>query len=304
MFEQLKRMATLVTVVEQGSFGAAARALGTTTSAVSQQVRALEQSLGLPLLARTTRQVRLTTAGASFHRECVAMVEAARRAEQALQTIKDAPSGELRMTAPAGFLAHLSRALAPVLLRHPGLKLHVQADDAMSDLVGQRIDVAVRFGRLPDSNWVARKLGQMVMILCASPAYLARCGQPAHPDEAGPFEWVALDTGGNTPRTGLQWQGQGPEHHVHWPVRVSGNNQAWVQHMCEAGLGVALLAEWDVREALAQGRLQRVLPQWEAPPLDMYAVMQPRSAGTPKVQVALDALARLVTQSEHVRAHS
>ena len=81
MFEQLKRMATLVTVVEQGSFGAAARALGTTTSAVSQQVRALEQSLGLPLLARTTRQLRLTTAGASFHRECVAMVEAARRAE-------------------------------------------------------------------------------------------------------------------------------------------------------------------------------------------------------------------------------
>lgn len=305
MFEQLKRMATLVTVVEQGSFGAAARALGTTTSAVSQQIRALEQSLGLPLLARTTRQVRLTTAGASFHRECVAMVDAARRAEQALQTIKDAPSGELRMTAPAGFLAHLSQALAPVLLRHPGLKLHMLADDAMSDLVGQRIDVAVRFGRLPDSNWVARKLGHMPMILCASPACLARCGpMPEHPEESGAFEWVALDTGKGVQRVGLRRQGQGPELYPSWPVRVSGNNQAWVQHLCEAGLGVALLAEWDVREALAQGRLQRVLPQWDAPALDMYAVMQPRSAATAKVQVALDALARLVTQSGHVRAHS
>lgn len=302
MFEQLKRMATLVTVVEQGSFGAAARALGTTTSAVSQQIRSLEQSLGMALLARTTRQLQLTTAGEAFHRECVAMVDAAHRAEQALQTIKSAPSGELRMTAPAGFVAHLSEALAPVLLRHPALRLHVLAEDAMSDLVGQRIDVAVRFGRLPDSNWVARKLGRMEMILCASPAYLARCGHPQHPDDAGPHALVALDleTGASAQGVGLQWQGRGAVHQLGWPVRVSGNNQSWVQHMCEAGLGVALLTEWDAREALSAGRLQRVLPQWTAPSLDMYAVVQKRSARTPKVRVAVEALARLVTQSEHV----
>jgi DNA-binding transcriptional LysR family regulator len=302
MFEQLKRMATLVTVVEQGSFGAAARALGTTTSAVSQQVRALEHSLGMALLARTTRQLRLTTAGEAFHRECVAMVDAARRAEQTLQTLKDAPSGELRMTAPAGFVAHLCKALAPVLLRHPALRLHVLAEDAMSDLVGQRIDVALRFGRLPDSNWVATRLGRMDMVLCASPAYLARCGRPERPDEAGPFELIALDleTGASARGVSLQKLGQGPQHALSWPVRVSGNNQPWVQHMCEAGLGIALLTEWDAHDALASGRLQRVMPQWTAPGLDMYAVVQPRSARTPKVRVAIEALAKLVTQSQHV----
>lgn len=321
MFEQLKRMATLVTVVEQGSFGAAARALGTTTSAVSQQVRALEHSLGVALLTRTTRQLRLTTAGESFHRECVAMVDAARRAEQALQVLKNAPAGELRMTAPAGFVAHLSRALAPVLARYPALKLHLIAEDELSDLVGQRVDLALRFGRLPDSNWVARKLGSMPMILCASPAYIARCGRPDGPgDASGQHALIGLDTGAaNGPSPLFLWpQGQEPGagsalgkgrapksaqtagQRVDWPVRVSGNTQLWVQLMCEAGLGVAVLSEWDVREALAQGRLQRVLPQWALPPLDMYAMVQPRSARTPKVKVAIEALARLVTQSGHV----
>lgn len=295
MFDQLKRMATLATVVEQGSFGAAARALGTTTSAVSQQIRALEQTLGVALLARTTRQVSLTTAGESFHRECVAMVDAARRAEQALQVMKDAPSGELRVTAPAGFVAHLSKALAPVLLRYPALRLHVLAEDARSDLVGQRIDLAVRFGRLPDSNWVARKIGTMTMVLCASPAYLARCGQPEHPDEPGVHELIALDTGGAPQSIALQWLGKGQAHRLAWPVRISGNNQLWVQQMCEAGLGVALLSDWDVREALAEGRLQRVLSSWTVPSLDMHAVVQPRSARTPKVRVAIDALSKLVS---------
>ena len=294
MFDQLKRMATLVTVVEQGTFGAAARALGTTTSAVSQQIRALEQVLRVVLLVRTTRQVALTTAGASFHRECVAMVDAARRAEQALQVMKDAPSGELRVTAPAGFLRHLSAALAPVLLRYPALTLHVLAEDEISDLVGQRIDLAVRFGPLPDSNWVARKLGTMAMVLCASPAYLARCGQPKHPADAGVHELIVLDTGGATQSMALQWLGQGEVQLLSWPVRVSGNNQSWVQQMCEAGLGVALLSDWDVRDALASGRLQRVLPQWTSPSLDMHAVVQSRSARTPKVRVAIDALRKLV----------
>jgi len=314
MFDQLKRMATLVTVVEQGSFGAAARALGTTTSAVSQQVRALEQSLGVALLARTTRQLRLTTAGESFHRECVAMVDAARRAEQALQVLKDAPVGELRMTVPAGFVMHLSRVLAPVLDRYPALKLHLVAEDERSDLVGQRIDLALRFGRLPDSNWVARKLGSMQMVLCASPSYIARCGQPSGPQDAsGVHSLVGLDTGAGGPQALFVWpSGQGvqpghavaksPGERIDWPVRVSGNNQQWVQCMCEAGLGVALLSEWDAREALSQGRLQRVLPQWSLPPLDMYAVVQPRSARTPKVRVAIEALARLVTQSGHATA--
>lgn len=304
MFDQLKRMATLVAVVEQGSFGAAARSLGTTTSAVSQQIRALEQALGVALLSRTTRQLSLTTAGTVFHRECLAMVEAARRADQALQAMKDEPVGELRMTAPAGFVPHLSRGLAPLLLRHAGLKLHLHAEDAMSDLVGQRIDLALRFGRLPDSNWIARRLGSVAMLLCASPAYLARCGQPVHPDEIGLHEFVALDTGPAAQGVAVQYQGKGPVHHIGWPVRVSGNNQSWVQQMCEAGLGVALLAEWDVREALQTGALVRVLPAWSAPTLDVYAVVQPRSARTPKVRVVIEMLAGLVTQSGHVHAHS
>ena len=100
----------------------------------------------------------------------------------------------------------------------------------------------------------------------------------------------------------LQRLAQGDAVVLDWPVRVSGNNQSWVQRMCEAGLGIALLAEWDVREALAAGRLQKVLPEWAPPPMDMYAIVQPRGLRTPKVRVAVEALARLVTQSGHVPA--
>ena len=180
MIAHLHRMATLVAVVEHGSFGAAAKALGSTTSAVSQQIKALEQDLGVVLLNRSTRRWELTTAGVHFHDECARMVAAARRAGQVLEALRDEPQGELRMTVPAGFARVLGEALTPVMMRHPGLRLHLVADDALVDLVGERIDLAVRFGRLPDSTWVAKPLGALHMVLCAAPAYLARQIGRAH----------------------------------------------------------------------------------------------------------------------------
>ena len=171
--DDFKRMAVFAAVVQQGSMTAAARALGLTPSAVSQQVRALEAQAGLPLMQRTTRKMSLTEAGQRFHAQCVRMVEAAAQARAELEAERSRPEGELRIAATVGLAVPLGRALAPVLHAHPQLRLHLVLDDAHTDLVTERIDLAIRLGKLPDSNWVARPLGSLPWWLCAAPALLA-----------------------------------------------------------------------------------------------------------------------------------
>lgn len=284
-------MATFAAVVEQGSFVGAARALGTTTSAVSQHIRALEKEVGVTLLVRSTRQLALTTAGQRFHEGCADMVAAARRAGQTLQELRDAPVGELRMTAPAGFARVLGEALKPLLNHHPQLSLHLLADDAHTDLVAERIDLALRFGRLPDSSWIAQPLGFLFMQLCAAPAYLSRRGIPVSPDDLAGHDAVQLNTGRVPSQlTLLDPAGQEVTFKPAWHGRLSSNSQAWVQHMCEAGMGVAVLAAHETVEALREGRVVPVLPGWSLPPLPAHALTPQRGPQPAKVRLALEAL--------------
>src|ERR1700744_2086372 len=120
------------------------------------------------------------------------MLEAARAAAQSLQQAREAPTGELRVSAPVGFAAHVAPALAPLLAEAPQLRLRLLVDDAMIDLIDARIDVAVRIGRLADSSWVARKLCDFDTILCASPESPARAGTPAMPQQLPAHQWLAF----------------------------------------------------------------------------------------------------------------
>ena len=171
---------------------AAARRLGMSPSAVSQTIRALEQHGGVTLLHRSTRKLALTEAGERYFPHCQRMLEAARAAAQSLQQARDAPTGELRLSAPVGFASHLAPALAPLLAEAPQLRLRLLVDDAMIDLIDARIDVAIRIGRLADSSWIARRLCDFETILCASPEYLARAGVPATPQQLPAHQWLAL----------------------------------------------------------------------------------------------------------------
>src|ERR1700733_9845673 len=155
---------------------AAARRLGMSPSAVSQAIRALEQQGGVTLLHRSTRKLVLTEAGERYYPHCKRLVGAARAAAESLQQARDAPTGELRVSAPVGFANHIAPALAPLLAEAPQLRLRLLVDDAMIDLIDARIDVAIRAGRLADSSWIARRLCDFDMILCSSPDYLARHG--------------------------------------------------------------------------------------------------------------------------------
>lgn len=290
--DQLKRMAVFAEVVAAGSLTAAARRLGMTPSAVSQHLRQLEAALGLALLHRSTRKLTLTEAGARYIDGCSAMVAAARAADQALARHRDEPEGELRIAAPIGFGGLLAQALAP-LRRHPKLTLQLLLDDALIDLIDERVDIALRAGSLPDSSLVARKLGSMDAQMCAAPAYLAQRGWPQVPQDLSAHDWL----GGRPSNTSsgvdtvVLHNDSGEQATVQVTRRVQASQVTALHALCVAGWGISVVVSEDDRRALADGRLLAVLPQWRLPELPVYAITPRRGEQPAKVRHALALLA-------------
>ncbi len=303
---ELKPYAVFAETVATGSMSSAARRLGMSASAVSQTIRGLELQVGVTLLHRSTRKLSLTAAGERCYPHCRRLVEAARDAADSLTQARDAPSGELRVSAPVGFAAHIAPALAPLLAGAPQLRLHLLMDDEMIDLIDARIDIAIRVGRLADSGWIARHLCELEMILCAAPAYIERHGSPGAPADLAGHHWLALAretapapdrdaarTEDGQPTLTLDLHGAaGERQRVDVGVRIASNNLVSLQQMCEHGLGIARFGHADVLPSLARGALRRVLPQWRFAPTPV-AALTPRRDGDPaKVRFAADAFKR------------
>ena len=320
--DDLRPLAVFAEVVDAGSMSAAARRLGMSPSAVSQTIRALEQHGGVTLLHRSTRKLALTEAGERYYPHCQRMLEAARAAARSLQQARDAPTGELRVSAPVGFAMHVAPALAPLLAEAPQLRLRLLVDDALIDLIDARIDVAIRVGRLADSTWIARKLSDFDTILCASPDYLARAGTPVTLQQLAAHQWLAFgretapdglaSAAGALPAVSARGlgkagmatsqpvamvlearSGETERQQVHVQARIASNNQVSLQQMCEHGLGLAHLGYADVAQSLARGALVRLLPQWRFASLPVWVVTPHRDqAEAAKVRGAVEHLKR------------
>ncbi|RJP63028.1 MAG: LysR family transcriptional regulator [Comamonadaceae bacterium] len=287
--DKLKRMALFAEIVDSGSISAAARRVGSTPSALSQQLRLLEQSLGLVLLHRSTRRITLTEAGARYYPACAAMVAQARSADGALERLRDEPEGELRLAAPIGFGELLATALEP-LRRHPRLRLHLLLDDTPIDLIAERVDLALRVGRFTDSALVARRLGELQRQLCAAPRYLAERGWPRHPDELAGHDWLGLPPRGAAVDA-LAFEGPGGEQQVvRVEPRLLASQVTALQALAVAGWGLYVGMADDVRQPMAEGRLAPVLPDWRLAPAAVYAVTPRRDEQPAKVRHALLAL--------------
>ncbi|WP_439824018.1 LysR family transcriptional regulator [Aeromonas caviae] len=271
---QLRRYAIFAAVVEAGSMTGAAKALGMTPSAVSQHISQLESQLGLPLLHRSTRRLSLTEAGEVVWQGCQSLQQTLNDTELRLSEVRDSLLGEVRITAPVGMAGQpLARALSPLLQAHPGLCIQIIADDEKRDLIKDRIDVALRVGTLEDSTLVARRLGQTRMLLCASPAYLARKGTPRSPADLLAHDWLASDMlGGGI----LLLDEKGEAHKVKPKPRVLCNNVLPLRQFTLAGQGISLQPEGEIEEDLATGRLLALLPGFLAPPMEIHAITPQR----------------------------
>jgi DNA-binding transcriptional LysR family regulator len=282
-------MQMFAAVVRHRSMSAAARALRLTPSAVSQQIKELEQRSGVTLLLRTTRSLTLTDAGERFHSACVAMVSASELARAELNSARTEPIGELRISAPVGFARHLHLALRDLLRAHPSLKLSQLLSDEREDLIAMRVDLGIAFGNLPDSGWSAQKLGSFQFWLFASPDYLQHRAIPTLPEELAAHDWIRL--GKDKAPTEITLVGPGGRTiTVPMRPRVVSNEQQANESACLAGLGIGLLSSLDVASLVPRGQLVRLLPDWSVRALDIWALTPQRQAQPAKVRLAIEAI--------------
>ena len=294
----IKAMRIYAKTVELGSMSRAAIALGISTSGVSQQIRRLEQELEVSLLHRNTRKLSLTEAGDTFYRHCVGVLQAMTEAERDLDLYKQQPQGALRLFAPVGFAGSgiLSKPLQQLLGDYPQLKLDLIVADEHIDMVGQRIDIALRVanGGLPDSSLIARHVGSWQMGLYAAPSYLEQRGvMPSNAQSSQAF----IHSGAMTHIRLLHSN----EHHdlvtemvaddksnVQGQLRV--NNMQTLTQLCLDGLGIAMLPEPEVRGQLQSGELVQVMTDIDVPTLDIYAVTTHKAPHPAKISAALAAI--------------
>ena len=203
-------------VVEAGTFSAAGERLGIAKSVVSRRISQLENRLGSRLLNRTTRRLSLTDAGKNFYQRAVQILADLGDAEQSVTTETTELRGSMKLAAPLSFgLGHLSGAIADFLAEHPAIELNLDLNDRSINLVEDGFDMAVRIGELQDSTLVAKRLGTIRNVACASEGYLEQHGRPAHPDELQRHiglqysnisykqQWRFIDPQGKTPYLSL-----------------------------------------------------------------------------------------------------
>jgi len=218
------------------------------------------------------------------------MVAAARAADQALVLHRDEPEGELRITAPIGMGALLAQVSLP-LKDHAELHISLLLDDAVLDLIEDRVDIALRTGSLPDSSMVSRRLGVMEAQMCASPAYLAQHGWPQHPRDLAHHAWLGGRPSGDGEET-LVLHGPGGEtERVQVTGRVRASQVTVLHSLCVAGWGISVTVTEDDRRAMADGRLVQVLPDWKLPEFGDLCRHPRRGEQPAKVRHALTLLA-------------
>jgi DNA-binding transcriptional LysR family regulator len=243
-----------IAVAETQGFTSAAKQLGVSTSHVSRRVADLEARLGLALVARTTRQVKLTNAGVIYYERCVDLVNGIDQANEIVTAGQIELSGVLRVTGAGEFT---EKEVVPALLefieQHPNLDLELDYNSRIVNFVEENFDFAVRFGFLPDSNLIARKLADHNYVAAASPAYLASRGTPQHPQELSNHDcivttynrWPFID---NNKVTEVSVNG-----------RVKANSVRTVLNACTAGLGIGYMPKTSFGDAFEKGELHMIL---------------------------------------------
>jgi len=282
-------------VTSNGGFSAAARQLGMATSSVTRLVDALEQRLGTPLLNRSTRSVTLTDSGRGYFEHASQILAALDEADDTAAGGGIEPGGVLRVTAPVTLAIRYIAPLLPELARrHPKLALDLRLSDALSNMVDEAIDVAIRIGnpeRQP--NLIARKLAGHRRHICASPGYLARHGAPQTPEQLAEHNCLLFSYGAARQSWRLRNADQAQEVEVRGSLQV--NNSEMLRQAALGGLGLALLPDWLVRQDLEAGTLVPVLDGYQANPGEMdvgiYAVYSANRRGSSKIKALTDLLA-------------
>ncbi|WGS54248.1 LysR family transcriptional regulator [Paraburkholderia sp. D15] len=287
----LNRLAVFVAVVEAGSLTAAAERLGLAKTMVSKHMQRLEAEVGASLLVRTTRRLNVTEAGRTFYdASCLAL----RAAEDGLSAIAGEVGplrGTLRVNAPIDFgLQFVAPALVELRRVHPELEVDLQCVDQLVDLVGEGVDVAIRLGRLADSNYRAVKIGEFVKWMVASPAALgAGAAKPAELAMLADRPYVAVATLPRPLSVALEHR-DGRKDSLRYPNAFLTNTATAARAATLAGGGIALLTDFSIADDVAAGRLVRLLDGWATAPANIHAIFPATRFPSRKVRALIDAV--------------
>lgn len=281
----LDAIAVYVKVVEVGSFSGAARAMKMPKTTVSAKVAALEKSLGVSLIHRTTRKLHVTDAGEQFFHHCAAAIREIELGEAALHSTRGQPMGLLRVTAPLDF-GHtlLPRITRAYLERYPDTSVEMILENRMVDLVGEGVDLAIRAGRLKDSSLIARRFLDLEVGLWASPSYLDAAAPLRHPRDLAKHEVMCLST-----LKSLVLTNGKIEVEVASSGRVVTDDFEVIKAMLTLGEGIGWLPDYFAENAQLDGQLVRVLPKWHARSVGGFSFVYPGNRYTsPKVQAFIE----------------
>ncbi len=295
MIEDLGELRTFDRIVRGGSLSAAARELRVSLAVVSKRLTALERRLQVRLLNRSTRRASLTDEGVLFHEHCCRVLEAVDAAEAALEQRQDVVAGVLKLTAPNGFgRRHVVPAVRSFQRAHPGVRVHLSLRDELVDLIGDGVELALRYGALDDSRLVARELAPNRRILCAAPEYLRRRGVPRCIEDLRDHDLIAS---GSPPVT--QWLFAGPGGTMAFPLEATTlcDDGDAAQVLAVQGAGIARKSIWDVAEDLDSGRLVEVLPHFALATSPLSAVHGSGKQLAPRVRVFLEHMVQQLRES-------
>lgn len=269
--DRLQLMTVFVAVAEAESFNGGARRLAMSPPAVTRAIAALEARLGVRLLDRTTRHVRVTELGQRYLDDARRIIAEVDDAEDALAGSNGTPQGQLTVTAPVLFgKMFITPLLVEYLQRYPGMAVSALFLDRVVNLIEEGVDVGIRVGELPDSSLQALRVGEVRRVLCAAPAYLAAQGVPVHPQQL--LQHCIIAATGVTPSVEWKfWQGnQVTPVRLQPRLTVTTNDAAIAAAV--AGFGITRLMSYQVAEQVASGQLQIILPDFEAAAIPIHVL--------------------------------
>jgi DNA-binding transcriptional LysR family regulator len=290
--DALSDLAFFSLVVKHGNLSATARELGLTPPAVSTRLAKLEQRLGVRLLNRTTRRVSVTQEGELYLAEGTRILADLQALERSVSSARAQPQGLLRLNATFGFgRAHIVPAVSDFCRQYPDVEVQMRLTDRPLNLIEENVDVAVRFGDLPDARLTARKIASNRRLLCASPRYLEIHGEPRAPGDLQRHRCIVVRE--NDVAYGT-WRLESGARAETVKVRgtVSSNDGQSALDWALDGHGIVMRSEWETAAHLRAGRLREVLADWRTPPADIHALYPERLNLPAKTLAFVDFLSR------------
>jgi LysR family transcriptional regulator for bpeEF and oprC len=303
--DKLQAMEVFVRVVEAGSFVRAADGLHMPKATATTLIQKLEAGLGVKLLNRTTRKLSVTPDGQAYYQRCTAILADVRETEEALSRANASPSGRLRVDVST-LMARLViiPALPDFFARYPGIRLELGCSDHVPDLVEEHIDCAVVSGELNDQALVARRIGLLHIGTCAAPGYLAAHGRPTHPDDLAGHECINYfsSRSGKT----FDWVFAKDTQRIQTPLEgpIALDDANVYLSAAEAGLGIAQVPAFVLKDAIERGTLELVLGEWISEPMPLHVVYPQNRHLSNKVRVFVDWIAALFAEHDGIQLRS